>query len=240
MPTTAHRADPGRNALLAALPEAERALLGAELDFVPLPYRQVLQEIDRPIGHLWFPHTGVASMLSEMADGGIVEVATIGREGMVGLPLVLDAGQSAHRLFMQVPGEGHRLTAAAFARLRPRLPALERLLLRYALSLMTQVSQGSACNRLHPIETRCARWMLLTHDRVDGDSFPLTHEFLAQMLGVTRPSVTIAAGMLQKAGLIHYVRGTVSILDRRGLEAAACECYGIITREFRRLVGSAG
>ena len=108
-------------------------------------------------------------------------------------------------------------------------------MLRYTLSLVTQISQGSACNRLHPIEARCARWLLQTHDRVDGDSFPLTHEFLAQMLGVTRPSVTIAAGILQKAGLIHYVRGVVDILDRPRLERAACECYAIITREFRRL-----
>lgn len=110
------------------------------------------------------------------------------------------------------------------------------LLLRYAFSIVSQIAQGSACNRLHPIEARCARWLLQTHDRVDGDSFPLTHDFLAQMLGVTRPSVTIAAGMLQKAGLITYVRGTIEVLDRANLEQAACECYRLITDESGRLV----
>ncbi|WP_426959624.1 Crp/Fnr family transcriptional regulator [Muricoccus radiodurans] len=229
-------ASQGENALLAALPEEERTLFLGEVERVPLAFKRVLQELDEPVTHLWFPRSGVASMLSEMTDGSIVEVATVGREGVLGLPLVLDAGQSAQRVLVQIPGEADRMTAAAFARLRPRLPGLERLLLRYALSLVTQVSQGSACNRLHPIEARCARWLLLTHDRVDGDSFPLTHEFLSQMLGVTRPSVTIAAGMLQRAGLIRYGRGVVEVLDRAGLEGASCECYGVITREFRRLL----
>jgi CRP-like cAMP-binding protein len=224
------------NALLAALPGEERDVVLAEAEQAPMTFQLVLQEVNEPIGHLWFPASGVMSVLSEMEDGSVVEVATVGREGMVGLPLVLDARQSAQRIFVQIPGQGLRLSAAAFARLRPRLPALERLLLRYALSLVVQVSQGSACNRLHPIEARCARWLLLTHDRVDGDAFPLTQEFLAQMLGVTRPSVSIAAGMLQKAGLIHYARGAIEILDRPGLEQASCECYAVITREFHRLV----
>ena len=113
-------------------------------------------------------------------------------------------------------------------------------MLRYALTLVTQIAQGSACNRLHPVEARCARWLLMTHDRVDGDVFPLTHEFLAAMLGVTRPSVSIAAGMLAKAGLIRYMRGVIEVLDRTGLEAASCECYGIIAGEFQRLVGREG
>ena len=120
--------------------------------------------------------------------------------------------------------------------LADRLPVLARTMLRYAAALVTQISQGSACNRLHPIEERCARWLLLTHDRVDGDRFTLTHEFLAQMLGVTRPSVRIAAGILQKAGLIRYSRGDVDILDRERLEGAACECYRIVTAEFGKLI----
>ena len=226
---------PRPNAILAALPEDERARVTIELERVPLELRKLLQVPGEPVEHLWFPLSGVGSVLSDMSDGGRVEVATIGREGMVGLPLVLGASRSAHLVIVQVPGEAERLSAQTFARLRPELPNLERLLLRYTLSLVTQISQGSACNRLHPIEARCARWLLQTHDRVDGDSFPLTHEFLAQMLGVTRPSVTIAAGLLQKAGLIHYVRGVVDILDRPRLERVACGCYAIITREFRRL-----
>ena len=236
MHPTSSLAPAGVNALLSVLPPEEHALFLAEAEPAPLEYSAILQEVDQPVSHLWFPRSGVMSVLTEMEDGATVEVATIGREGMAGLPLVLDARQSTQRIFVQVPGEAHRLSAATFARLRPRLPALERLLLRYALSLVIQVSQGSACNRLHPIEARCARWLLLTHDRVDGNSFRLTHEFLAQMLGVTRPSVTIAAGILQKAGLIHYARGVMEILDRPGLEAASCECYGVITREFHRLI----
>ncbi len=226
----------GGNALVAALPQAERAALLDVSERTPLEFQAVLQEVNEPVGHLWFPISGVCSVLAEMEDGSVVEVATVGREGMVGLPVVLDAGHSAQRIFAQIPGEAYRLSAAAFTRLRPKLPALDRLLLRYALSLVSQIAQGSACNRLHPIEARCARWLLLTHDRVDSDSFPLTHDFLAQMLGVTRPSVTIAAGMLQKAGLIRYIRGVVDIVDRPGLEAASCECYGIVVREFDRLV----
>jgi CRP-like cAMP-binding protein len=139
---------------------------------------------------------------------------------------------------VQIPGEADRVDAAAFVRLLDRLPILRRLLLRYTVAFITQIAQGSACNRAHPIEARCARWLLMTHDRVDSDDFPLTQEFLGQMLGVTRPSVSIAANMLQKAGLIRYVRGQITILDRAGLEAALCECYDLITREFRRVAGT--
>ncbi|TCI00159.1 Crp/Fnr family transcriptional regulator [Roseococcus sp. SYP-B2431] len=230
-------AGPRENALLAGLPASERQLIREALERVPLTLKLTLEGPDLPASHLWFPTSGVASMVNDMEDGSVVEVATIGREGMVGLPIVFDAEQNAQRVFVQVMGEADRLSALDFRRLRDRLPALERLLARYSLSLMSQIAQGSACNRLHPIEARCARWLLQTHDRVDGDSFLLTHEFLAQMLGVTRPSVTIAAGILQRAGLISYARGVVDILDREKLEAASCECYEVINREFRRLVG---
>jgi CRP-like cAMP-binding protein len=236
MPDDPSKLQARENALLAALPEAERALLDPRLERVKLEFKMVLHEIEEPMTHLWFPISGVGSMLTEMADGAIVEVATIGREGMVGLPIVLGARQSAQRTIIQIPGEGYRLAARDYAALKDRLPTLNALLLRFAMAVVSQIAQGSACNRLHPIEARCARWLLMTHDRVDDDRFKLTHEFLAQMLGVTRPSVTIAAGMLQKAGLIRYVRGTVEILDRDGLEGAACECYRVITDEFQRLV----
>ena len=231
------RIDPGRNPLLAALPPEERELLEPGLEPVELTLKLTLEEPGRPIAHIWFPSHGVASMVAEMADGSMVEVATIGREGFVGLPLILDAPATANRTFVQIPGKGDRIPSAAFKALLPRLPALHRLMLRYTLTVVTQIAQGSACNRLHPIEARCARWLLMTHDRVDGDVFPLTHEFLSVMLGVTRPSVSIAAGMLQRAGLVRYARGVVEVLDRPGLEAASCECYQIITDSFRRLVG---
>lgn len=228
------------NHLLTALPEAELALLEAELERVPLPFQEVLQGWEQPLTHLWFPCTGVGSMLSRMADGSSVEVATVGREGMVGLSAVLGARQLAQTVFMQIPGAGYRLPVERYAALSARLPSFERVLLRYAATLVTQIAQGSACNRLHALEVRCARWLLMTRDRVDSDSFPLTHEFLAQMLGVTRPSVTIAAGILQKAGLITYARGEVTIIDRPRLEDACCECYGIITGEFRQLLQAGG
>lgn len=232
--------DFGTNALLAALPPDERGLLAPELERVPLEFKEVLQRPERPIDHVWFPHNGVCSATSTLADGEVVELATIGREGLVGVPLVLDDDQVAHAVFVQVPGEADRLPAATFVRMQERLPALRRLLLRYTLAFVTQVAQGAACNRIHPIEQRCARWLLMTHDRVDGDTFPLTQEFLGQMLGVSRPSVSIAAGILQKAGLIRYVRGQLTILDRAGLEAGACECYRVITGEFHRLLGRQG
>jgi CRP-like cAMP-binding protein len=225
-----------RNAILNAAPEAERAILDSQLESVELPFNQILQEPYEPMRHMWFPSSGVCSILSAMEDGTSVEIATVGREGFVGLPIVLDARLSGQRTIVQISGAGQRLPAATYLRLKGELPGFERVLLRYALSLVGQIAQGSACNRLHPIEARCARWLLQTHDRVDGDTFTLTHEFLAQMLGVTRPSVTIAAGMLQKAGLIRYVRGVVDVLDRPGLEAASCECYRVIVEDFRRLL----
>jgi CRP-like cAMP-binding protein len=224
------------NALLAALPENERTALEPHLERVALAFKQVIQEVDEPLAHLWFPSSGVMSMVSTMEDGAVVEVATIGREGMVGLGAVLGTDRMGQQVFCQVIGEADRLPLSGFQRLRSELPGLNLLLLRYAAALVTQIAQGSACNRLHPIEARSARWLLMTHDRVDGDSFELTHDFLAQMLGVTRPSVTIAAGMLQRAGLIRYVRGVVDILDRGRLEDASCECYALITAELARLV----
>ena len=225
------------NALLNALPEDERALLMPELERVKLDFKDILQKPVRPIDHVYFPHNGVCSATSTMAEGDTIELATIGREGMVGVPLVLNDDRVAHTVFVQVPGEADRLPAATFLRMQDQLPAMRRLMLRYTLAFITQVAQSAACNRVHPIEQRCARWLLMTHDRVDSDTFPLTQEFLGQMLGVSRPSVSIAAGMLQKAGLVSYVRGQLTVYDRPGLEAASCECYGVITDEFRRLLG---
>jgi CRP-like cAMP-binding protein len=228
----------GVNALVAALPTEESALLAPHLIAVDLSFKQLLQELDEPIAYMWFLKSGVASIVSEMADGTAVEAATVGREGFVGVPLLLATRQSSQRTFMQIPGSGDKLSAGAFDELRPQLPQFERFLQRYTVSLISQIAQGSACNRLHPIEARCARWLLQCHDRMDGDSFPLTHEFLGQMLGVTRPSVTIAARMLQTAGIIRYKRGVIEVLDRTALEQASCECYGVISEEYRRLLAS--
>ena len=168
-------------------------------------------------------------MKTSTKEGLPVEIATVGPEGMVGLPVFLSDEQVAHRAFVQVPGEGARIAADAFRRLIPRCPVLNHLLLRYTLALLHQIGQNAACNRIHLVEERCARWLLMSHDRVQEDSFPLTQEFLAQMLGVRRPTVSIAGGMLARAGVVTYTRGQITILDRAGLEAAACECYRIIS-----------
>lgn len=224
------------NLLLASLPSAERDRIAPALEHVNFELRQAVHEPEMPLTHAWFPHSGVLSVVSEMQDGSVVELATVGREGMTGVPLALGTDRTPQRTFCQVPGDADRMTAANFRRLVDELPAFRGLIFRYAMALFSQIAQGVACNRLHPIEARCARWLLMTHDRVEGDTFVLTQEFLGQMLGVTRPSVSVAAGMLQKAGLIHYVRGDITVVDRPGLEAASCECYGLITGEFRRLI----
>lgn len=228
------------NRILAALPSEEMAALRPLLEAVKLSVRQELYETGRPINYVYFMHRGVTSMVTSMSDGSGVEIATVGPEGMVGLPVFLGAEQMASRAFVQIPGEGARMSAKVFREIIGRSPALHRLLLRYTLALMNQIAQSAACNRVHAVEERCARWLLMSHDRVHEDTFPLTQEFLAEMLGVRRPTVSIAAGMLSKAGLISYVRGQMTILDRAGLEAASCECYRIIAAEFERLVGDRG
>jgi CRP-like cAMP-binding protein len=180
-------------------------------------------------------------MLNLSEDGRSVEVGTIGPEGFVGLPVLFAAESSPSRVVVQIEGHGTRMTTAAFSRRIAESPTLFRLLMRHAQAFLNQVAQSAACNRLHTVEERCARWLLQTQDRIDGEaSFLLTQEFLAQMLGVRRPTVSIAAGMLQQAGLIEYARGRMRILDRERLEAASCECYDIIRREYERLVGGDG
>ena len=228
---------PPTNRILAAIPSEEMQRLQPHLETVPLELRQNLYETNSPVEYVYFVHHGVASMLTNMPDGTAVEIATVGPEGMVGMPIFLGAEQMPSRAFMQIPGEGVRIEAEAFRRVIKKCPTLNGLLLRYTLALMNQIAQNAACNRAHPIEERCARWLLMTHDRVNGDkSFPLTQEFLAQMLGVRRASVSVAEAMLQRAGLIRYTRGTMTVLDREGLEAAACPCYGVIRAEFERLL----
>lgn len=172
-----------------------------------------------------------------MQNGEAVEVATVGNEGMVGLPVFLEAATIPGKAFAQIPGEAWRMSADTFKeQVSPGTP-LHELLQRYTQALFNLISQSTACNRLHTVEERACRWLLMTHDRVGSDSFPLTQEFLAQMLGVRRPTVSTVASILQRAGFISYSRGKITILDREGLESASCECYEIIRAEFERLVG---
>jgi CRP-like cAMP-binding protein len=227
-----------RNRLLAALTGEELEEILPRLEPVPLTTGMPIYEPHEPISEVYFPISGVISMVSEMREG-TVEVGTVGREGMTGLPLVLHATTMPSRAFVQVPGHAYRMHGADLCAILRRSPHVERLVYRYVMALFDQAAQHAACNRLHTLEERCARWLLMTHDRVDGDVLLLKQQFLAEMLGVHRPAVTIAAGALQKAGVIRYTRGKVTVLDRNALEDAACECYGIITRRDAELLASA-
>ncbi|MEP7132201.1 MAG: Crp/Fnr family transcriptional regulator [Acidobacteriota bacterium] len=224
------------NRLLAALPALEYARLKKSLEIVRLERRKVLHEPGAPMGRVYFPRTAVASMVTTMEDGSTVEVATIGNEGIVGLPVFLGTETMPMEVSIQIDGEAACLSASAFKEATRNGGALRPLLERYTQALLFQIAQSGACNRLHPIDQRCARWLLLSHDRVPGDAFALTQEFLSQMLGVRRATVTAAASILQRAGYIRYSRGVIEITDRRGLERASCECYRVIRDEYERLI----
>ena len=225
----------GRNRLLASLRPDEIDRLLPSLESVPLLTGMPVYEPNERMTHVYFPISGIVSMTSDMREG-TVEVGTVGREGMTGLPLVLRADTMPTRAFVQVPGHSYRMSAEDLLTTMSESPRFERRLLRYALALFDQSAQHAACNRLHALEERCARWLLMTHDRVDGDVLPLKQQFLAEMLGVHRPAVTLAAGALQKAGVIRYTRGKVTVVDRPALERASCECYQIIARRTEQLL----
>jgi len=227
------------NRLLAALPRVVLDRIAPDLELRTLEMRQVLQPRGKRLKEVVFPVLGVASSISMGNSGVSAEVATVGCEGMVGLPLFLGGQKAIVEVVIQVPGVGLHLPASAFHGHLEREPAFARILLLYTQALLTQVSQCVACNVHHRIEQRCARWLLQTQDRIRGDEFPLTHEVLGLMLGVRRASVTLVAQALQARKLISYKRGVMTVLNRKGLEAAACECYQIIDDEFARLLGFA-
>jgi CRP-like cAMP-binding protein len=224
------------NHLLASLAPADLTRIALDLEPIRLVPRLVLYEPNATIEHVYFPTDGCVSMINETPDGS-VEVGTIGLEGIVGVPVLLCADSEPTRALVQVEGQAHRIRTAAFREVIDERPQVTRILLRYALALFNQIGQSVACNRLHSLEARCARWLLMTHDRVDGDRFELTQEFLSYMLGVHRPAVTLAAGLLQRAGFIHYTRGHITVTDRAGLEAASCCCYQVTRDNFRELAG---
>jgi CRP-like cAMP-binding protein len=224
------------NRLLAMLPADILELLKPELETVPLRNRDVIQRIGRQAEHVYFPHSGMGSIVIHMQRGVNVEAATVGHEGMLGLQYVLGDTLATEETMIQLPGEASRLRIRVLRAEFDRDDRLRTLLLQYAQLLMGQIAQGAACNRLHPIDARCARWLLSTHDRVEGDTFPLTQDFLALMLGVRRAGVSVTQQALQQDGLINYSRGMVTIYDRPGLEAIACECYGVIRDRFERFL----
>jgi CRP-like cAMP-binding protein len=220
----------GQNLLLAALPDIDRERLMPALDVVPLKLKELLHKPGEHIRYVYFPGGGFLSIVAVLEDGGMVEVATIGREGAVGVMAVLDGTPTSAASMVQGASDiCYRMTAEAFRNEMDRRGAFYDLLTRYSQALVGFIMQSTACNAVHSVEQRLARWLLMAQDRMGGDHFPLTQEFVAMMLGATRPTVTVVAGTLQKAGLITYRRGLVTVLDRENLEAASCECYGAAT-----------
>jgi len=235
-PGTSSTSAPARNRLLDALPNGLLEQLMPYLEPVTLAVRDAVAEPGQPYEYVYFPEGCIISVVNDMRDGGTVETGTIGNEGLAGLAALMDATSGESRMFCQVPGTAFRAPVRVVAELVEREREFRRLVNRYAQAFLTQVAQGAACNRLHGIEQRCARWLLMCHDRVTGDEFPLKQQFLAEMLGVRRAGVSVAASSLQESALIRYNRGTVQVLDRAGLEAASCECYGVIRQQFDRLL----
>ncbi|MEO6778609.1 MAG: Crp/Fnr family transcriptional regulator [Gemmatimonadaceae bacterium] len=224
------------NLLIRALPAASAMHLGEQLSIIDVPARTELYEPGDTVTKVYFPLDSVVSMTAPV-DATQGEIATVGREGMIGLPAVFGTDLANMRFFVQIGGRLAVIPADRFTELLRTDDALRTIVLRYAHALFTQIGQSVVCNQRHSLRQRCARWLLMTHDRVPGDRFHLTHEFLAVMLGVRRAGVTVAAGNLQKAGLIKYRRGEITIIDRAGLEAVACECYRRIADVYDRLIG---
>lgn len=217
------------NRLLAALPANELETLQPSLVPVTLESGQILYRSGDRIPFVYFPDSAVASLLSRMANEAVVEIGTIGNESVIGLGLALGNAVSLPETIIQVPGTARRMTPDVFLEALRNLPRLRQLVGRCTSAFITQVSQTAACNRLHVVEQRCARWLLLTHDRMGGENdVPLTHQFLSYMLGVRRAGVTEALGMLAVNGLVRAGKGRITIIDRPGLESASCECYAIV------------
>ena len=221
------------NEILLNLPPKEREMLLPKLEFVRLNTHHVLHEPGDTLKSAYFPNNGLVSILSVFPDGKSVEVGLVGKEGFVGWPLVAGFRTAHTRAIVQIEGSVFRIGSEALVAILLDSPKLERRLQQFAQILAMQVTQIAACNRLHEVNERLARWLLMSADRIGSNSVPLTQELIAQMLGTRRSSVTVAAGTLQKAGLISHTRGDVQIADRQKLEEAACECYGIMQRQIQ-------
>lgn len=227
---------PRSNVILEALPREEQARLSVDLDLVTLNRAETLRAPGETVTHVYFPISGVLSLVTEMASGEGVEVANVGREGIIGLEVMFGVGKASTRSIVQVPGEALAMRTHSFLKYLGQCPELQNLVCRYAGALFALVAQSAGCNRIHPVGERLARWLLMTQDRAGTAELPLTQEVLSQMLGVRRPSVTVAAGMLQDEGLITFRRGRITVLDRPGLEGVACECYAAVQPHFANIV----
>jgi CRP-like cAMP-binding protein len=228
---------PTGNKLFDGFPAQHIERLLPHLENVAIEQRQTIHAAGAPIEYVYFPITGFVSLIASLADGVAVEVGLIGSEGLVGTSVLLGSKIASNEAFVQQRGTALRIPTHPLLDAVDGDSALRQRLLRYAQALSFQIAQSAACNARHVVEERCARWLLAAHDRVDGNELLLTHEFLGIMLGVRRAGVTVAAASLQRAGLIRYRQGRVTILDRAGLEAAACECYAAVDREYKRLLG---
>jgi CRP-like cAMP-binding protein len=227
-----------RNLLLAQLPAEARERLQPDLEEVPLKFKQTIDEQDQQVAAIYFPQTAVCSIVTELPDGTAVETGTVGYEGVTGVPSALTGARFPALMICQIAGSAFKLSVRTLAReLGIPNSALIHVIHKYLNFAVAMLAQGSACNRAHSVDARLARWLLMTHDRVSTDEFSLTQEFLAHMLGVQRPTVNIAAATLQRAGFIDYTRGRIVVLDRPGLESAACACYAFILEHLKDLAG---
>jgi CRP-like cAMP-binding protein len=227
---------PKQNHLLAALPAVEFMRLSPHLERVPLPLGSVIYESGGEQGHVYFPASGIVSLLYVMNDGSAAEIAVVGNEGMVGIALFMGGETTPSRAVVQSTGSAYRLEAAVIKAEFARGGPLQRLLLRYTQALITQMTQTAVCNRHHVLEQQLCRWLLLSLDRLPSNELVMTQQLIANMLGVRREGVTEAAGRLQADGLIDYSRGRINVLDRAKLEARVCECYAVVRRECDRLL----
>jgi CRP-like cAMP-binding protein len=227
---------PEVNGLLAALPVAERERLYPHLDSVSMALGDVVYEPGSQQAYVYFPTTSIVSLLYVMKDGASAEIAVVGKEGMVGVSLFMGGETTPSRAIVQSAGSAFRLSGQLLKREFVRAGPMQHLLLRYTQALLTQMAQTAVCNRHHSVDQQLCRWLLLSLDRLPSNRLTMTQELIANMLGVRREGVTEAAGKLQSAGLIHYSRGRITVLDRPGLESRACECYAVVRREFDRLL----
>ncbi len=226
-----------KNHLLAAMPKDEFARLEPDLEFVTLALGEVIYESGDRMTHVYFPLTAIISMLYIMENGATAEIGIAGNNGLIGSSLFMGSQSTTSRAVTQSMGEAIRIKAKPLQAEFDRSGQFQKLLLRYTQSLMTQISQTAVCNRLHKVEQQLCRWLLINHDQMETNKLVMTQELIANMLGVRREGVTIAAKKLQEKGLIKYVRGTITMLDRKGLEKASCECYQIVMDEYERLLG---
>jgi CRP-like cAMP-binding protein len=229
-------ADPRQNLLLAALPDVEWARWLPQLEPVDMPLGKVLYEPGTTLSHVYFPTTSIISLLYVMEDGASAEIAVVGQEGIVGISLFMGGESTPSRAVVQSAGEGFRLNANLMMQEFNRAGPVLHLLLRYTQALITQMAQTAVCNRHHSLDQQLCRWLLLSLDRLHSNDLVMTQELIANMLGVRREGVTEAAGQLQKARLIRYQRGHITVLDREGLERRVCECYGVVKKEYDRLL----